>query len=107
MVRHALGVAAGGGGLVSALLAGGWIGVVLMAVVVLALVVAVCWVVADADRPARLALLITSWRAGTPARTARAATPRKARQVSGPTPPTSSQDLRAAETTAPTNTSVG
>lgn len=47
----------------SAALAMGWTTVA--AVIVLA--IALCWVVADADRPKRLALLLTAWRHGTPA----------------------------------------
>ena len=71
MLRHTLGVTAGGGGVLTALLTAGWTGAVLLAGVVIVLVGAVCWVVADPDRPGRLALLITSWRGRGPARTAR------------------------------------
>jgi len=42
-------------GVLSALLAGGWTGVALLVAVVLVLVGAVCWVVADPNRPGRCA----------------------------------------------------
>jgi len=71
MLRQTLGVTAGGGGVLTALLTAGWTGVVLVAAVVVVLVGAVCWVIADPERPARLALLITSWRTRTPGRGAR------------------------------------
>jgi hypothetical protein len=64
MQMRGFGAAVGGGGLFSALIAAGWAGAVLAAAVVLTLVGAVCWVVADPDRPGRLALLIDSWRSG-------------------------------------------
>jgi len=66
MLRQALGVTAGSGGIISALLAGGWTGVVLLVALVVVLVGAVCWVIADDARPERLALLITSWRGRIP-----------------------------------------
>ncbi|MGX6606089.1 hypothetical protein ACWKSP_28765 [Micromonosporaceae bacterium Da 78-11] len=84
MLRQVAGATAGSGGVISALLAGGWTGVVLLAAVVVVLVAATCWVIADADRPARLALLITAWRGRTPARARRVAAatkPRKPRPV--------------------------
>ncbi|MDT5039198.1 MAG: hypothetical protein QOE51_183 [Actinoplanes sp.] len=65
MQHQALGVTAGSGGVISALLAGGWTGVVLLASLILVLVGALCWVIADPERPGRLALLITSCRSDT------------------------------------------
>lgn len=62
MIRRVLTSTVGATAL-SAALAMGWTTVV--AVIVLA--IALCWVVADADRPKRLALLLTAWRHGTPA----------------------------------------
>jgi hypothetical protein len=47
----------------SAALAMGWTTVA----AIIVLTIALCWVVADADRPHRLALLLTTWRHGTPA----------------------------------------
>lgn len=67
MLRQALGVTAGSGGVASALLAAGWTGVVLVAVLLLVVVGAVCWTIADPGRADRLALLITSWRSRTTA----------------------------------------
>lgn len=77
MMRPVLGVTASSGGLITTLLAGGWTAAVLLTVLVLVLVGAVCWVIADPDRPGRLALLITSWRSRTPARINRPTTPAK------------------------------
>jgi hypothetical protein len=65
MMRRALGTTAGIAVLLSALLTAGWASVALLLVVVVIVVAAVCWIVADPERPDRLALLITSWRAGT------------------------------------------
>ncbi|MGH3923343.1 MAG: hypothetical protein ACRDTT_10815 [Pseudonocardiaceae bacterium] len=56
-----------GATVVSAVLAMSWAGVVIAVGVVIVLTIAVCWVLADADRPKRLALLLTAWRHGTPA----------------------------------------
>ena len=39
-----------------------WAGAALSVVIVVTLVVAVCWVINDQNRPERLALLIKSWR---------------------------------------------
>jgi hypothetical protein len=61
MIRWGL-AAAGGGGALSTLLAAGWVGVALVILLIFSVLGTVCWVVADAERPARLALLITSWR---------------------------------------------
>jgi hypothetical protein len=61
MLRKIVGTTAGGGFL-SAALAAGWAGVAVVAVIVVVLTGAVCWVVADAERPGRLALLFTALR---------------------------------------------
>lgn len=60
MVRRGLGATAGGT-LVAVALTGSWTVVVVAVAVVLVMTVAVCWVVADPDRPARLALLLAAW----------------------------------------------
>jgi hypothetical protein len=64
MLRRGLSVA-GGGGFVTAIFAAGWAGIVIVSAVVVVLIAAVCWIVADEDRPARVALLVTAWRHGT------------------------------------------
>jgi hypothetical protein len=58
----------GGAGLLSTIFAAGWTGVILILSVVMILTAAVCWVIADAKRPARLAMLLRAWRAGSQAR---------------------------------------
>jgi hypothetical protein len=58
MVRRVLGATAG----LAAVLSAGWTGVALVTALVLVPVLAICWVVADPDRPRRLALLLTAWR---------------------------------------------
>jgi hypothetical protein len=60
-MRRAIGTGVGGG-ILSTLLAKGWVGVALAVGVVVVLTVAVCWVVADSERPQRLALLLSAWR---------------------------------------------
>jgi hypothetical protein len=52
----------GAGGAVAAALATGWVGVVLLIVILLVPTIVLCWIVADGDRPQRLALLLTAWR---------------------------------------------
>jgi hypothetical protein len=66
MLRRIAGTTASGG-VLTALLAAGWAGIAVTVAVVLVLTVAICWIVADADRPARLALLLTAWRGTTKA----------------------------------------
>lgn len=66
MMRQALGATAGGGALVAAL-ATGWVGIALIIAVISVPTLAVCWIVADADRPQRLALLLAAWRHDVPA----------------------------------------
>jgi hypothetical protein len=62
MVRTVIGATGGIVGVLSALLAAGWVGAVLLTAVVGVFVGAMCWVINDPYRPERLALLITSWR---------------------------------------------
>ena len=66
MLRRIMGTTASGG-VLTALLAAGWTGIAVTVAVVLVLTVAICWIVADADRPARLALLLTAWHGTTKA----------------------------------------
>jgi predicted small integral membrane protein len=61
MLRRLAGATAGGG-VLATMLAAGWVGAAVLLGVALLLVGAVCWVIADPDRPARLALLFTAWR---------------------------------------------
>jgi hypothetical protein len=61
MSGRALASTAGGGALAAAL-ATGWVGAVLLIALVLVPTLAVCWVIADPDRPHRLAVLLTAWR---------------------------------------------
>jgi predicted small integral membrane protein len=51
-----------GGGVLATVLATGWVGAATLLGVALLLVGAVCWVIADPERPARLALLFTALR---------------------------------------------
>jgi len=60
MIRRIL--AAAGAAVVSSLLAMGWAGVVVLISLVLVGAAVLCWVIADADRPARLALLLAACR---------------------------------------------
>jgi hypothetical protein len=43
----------------------GWAGAAVVVAVVVVLTLAVCWTIADSDRPGRLALLLTAWRGTT------------------------------------------
>jgi hypothetical protein len=70
-MRRVLGAISGSTGVLSALFAAGWTGVVLIITVVVILTAAVCWVIADAERPARLAMLLKAWRANAPPKPAR------------------------------------
>lgn len=57
---------AGGGAVLTAFFAGGWIvGVVLIATI-LVVVGATCWIVSDRDRPQRLAIVLKALRPGAP-----------------------------------------
>jgi hypothetical protein len=63
---------------VAAFTAGGT-GIAVLIIAIVVPIVAICWVVADPDRPQRLALLLTAWRHGTaPPRRSPASTPRPA-----------------------------
>jgi hypothetical protein len=64
-------VGAIGTGVLSAIFAAGWTGVILILAVVVILTGAVCWVVADARRPARLAMLLRACRASAPSKAVR------------------------------------
>jgi hypothetical protein len=77
----------------SAALAMSWTAVTVTVAVVLVLTIALCWVVADADRPNRLALLLTAWRHGTPV------PPRDTRK---PRPPAAHQTTVAKQAGQPT-----
>ena len=67
-MRRALGTAAGGGGLISMLMTSGWAGAALIALVAAISLGALCWIIADPERPGRLALIIGSCRKGTAAK---------------------------------------
>lgn len=60
-MRRALGIGAGGT-LLSASLAAGWVALAIAGAVVIAVILALCWIIADSERPGRLALLLTAWR---------------------------------------------
>jgi hypothetical protein len=51
------------------IVAEGWIGVALISATVILVTGAMCWVISDADRPARLAMLLRAWRGTASART--------------------------------------
>jgi len=61
-----LGAVGASTGVLSTVFAAGWTGVVLILAVVVVLTGALCWVVADAERPSRLAMLLRAWRANAP-----------------------------------------
>ncbi|MGH2628457.1 MAG: hypothetical protein ACRDHY_17610 [Anaerolineales bacterium] len=67
-MRRVLGTVGGSSGVLSAVFAAGWAGVVLILAVVLVLTGALCWILADAKRPARLAMLLRAWRTSAPPR---------------------------------------
>ncbi|MBW4716692.1 hypothetical protein [Saccharothrix obliqua] len=79
-VVKTIGMTGGAGGMVAAALAAGWIGAALLIIAILAPIIAICWILADPDRPQRLALLVTTWRHGTttPPRRATTTKPRHA-----------------------------
>jgi hypothetical protein len=81
-MRRVLGAVGGGTGVLSAIFAAGWTGVILILAVVVVLTGAVCWVVADAERPARLAMLLKAWRTNVPPKATRGSNrpPRRRRQ---------------------------
>lgn len=83
LMRRIVATVAGGGAL-SALLTAGWAGAAVVAAVVVVLTLAVCWTIADPDRPGRLALLFTAWRGTTNHEgRARGQRPKRARCDSG------------------------
>jgi hypothetical protein len=65
-MRRVIGAIGASTGVLSTLFAAGWTGVILILAVVVILTGAVCWVVADARRPARLAMLLRACRASAP-----------------------------------------
>jgi len=70
-LRRVLGAIGGSTGALSTIFAAGWIGVILILAVIMILTGAVCWVIADAKRPARLATLLRAWRASAPPKAVR------------------------------------
>lgn len=62
-MRRVVGAIGGTTGVLSTIFAAGWIGVVLILAVVLIVTGAVCWVLADDKRPARLTMLLRAYRA--------------------------------------------
>lgn len=60
--RRSIPVACMGFGVVTAALTGGWIGPMLLLVLIVVPVTALCWVLADHDRTSRLKQLVTAWR---------------------------------------------
>jgi hypothetical protein len=48
--------------LLVAVVATGWTGIALLVIVLIVLIAALCWVLADSERPQRLALLLSTWR---------------------------------------------
>lgn len=67
-MRRVLGTVGGSTGVLSAVFAAGWASVVLILAVVVILTGALCWILADAKRPARLAMLLRAWRTSAPPR---------------------------------------
>jgi hypothetical protein len=59
-------VTGGTSGAVVAAFAAGWTGVAVLIIAIVMPIAAICWVIADPDRPPRLALLMSTWRHGTP-----------------------------------------
>lgn len=57
-----LGVASGAGGFLTALATTGWLGGLVLIGIVLVVTIATCWIVDDAGRARRSALLIKTWR---------------------------------------------
>lgn len=76
--------ALGTAGAVTAALAAGWTGTTLLIVAILVPTAAICWVLADNQRPQRLALLLAAWRHGNITPTRRTAGQRPRRAVNPP-----------------------
>jgi hypothetical protein len=89
-MQRIVGAIGGSTGVLSTIFAAGWTGVVLILAVVVILTVAVCWVVADAERPARLAILLKACRASPSPKAA----PQPARRTRTGAEPASRQPLR-------------
>lgn len=64
-MRRTLGATTVAGGVLTAALAMGWLGMIFVLAVILVPTLALCWVIADNSRPHRLALLLATWRYGT------------------------------------------
>jgi len=69
------------GGMVAAALSTGWVGVALLIIAIIAPIIAICWILADAHRPQRLALLLTTWRHSTTTPTRRSTTTKPRRAI--------------------------
>ncbi len=65
----------------AAALTAGWIGALLLIIAIIVPTAAICWILADPDRPQRLALLVTTWRHGTTPPPRRATTTTKPRRA--------------------------
>jgi hypothetical protein len=63
---QAVGATGGVSAVLVAVLATGWTGIALLVFAIVVPIAALCWVLADSDRPQRLALLLNTWRHGTP-----------------------------------------
>jgi hypothetical protein len=96
MIRRIL--TAAGATTVSSLPAMGWSGVVALIGLVLVFAAVLCWVIADADRPARLALLLAACRRTSPTPPAAAVVPHTTRSRRHP-------QTEPAEPTQPATTS--
>jgi drug/metabolite transporter (DMT)-like permease len=70
-MRRVLGTVGGSAGVLSTIFAAGWTGMILILAVVVVVTGALCWVIADAKRPARLAMLLRAWRTSAPPTAAR------------------------------------
>ncbi|WP_309116258.1 hypothetical protein [Saccharothrix sp.] len=77
----------GTGGAVAAALTAGWVGAALLIIAIVVPIIAICWILADADRPQRLALLVTTWRHGTATPPVRTTTTKPRRAIKEPPAP--------------------
>ncbi|MGW3993204.1 hypothetical protein ACWEF6_06920 [Amycolatopsis sp. NPDC004772] len=59
-------VTGGAGGVAVTILAADWFGIAVLIITIVVPIAAVCWVLADPDRPQRLAWQLSTWRYGTP-----------------------------------------
>jgi hypothetical protein len=69
-MRRAVGAIGGSTSVLSTIFVAGRTGVILILTVVVIITAALCWVVADAERPARLAMLLKACRASPPPKAA-------------------------------------